>query len=193
MALLDLPLREFLDEVTAEGRTPGGGSVAALVTAFAAGLLAKVARASGATWPEAPGIAAQAESLVARSAPLVQAAADQYEAALQARAQSGEGQAARLDLELGQAYAKAAEPPLEIARTASDVAFLALTVAQNGDLALRADAVTAALLAAAAARAAAELVAVNLTAAADDPRVLEAAKAAEEAARAAEAARAVRE
>src|SRR5712691_7330238 len=187
MALLDLPLREFLDEVTAEGRTPGGGSVAALVTAFAAGLLAKVARASGATWPEAPGIAAQAESLVARSAPLVQAAADQYEAALQARAQSGEGQAARLDLELGQAYAKAAEPPLEIARTASDVAFLALTVAQNGDLALRADAVTAALLAAAAATAAAELVAVNLTAAADDPRVLEAAKAAEEAARAAEA------
>src|SRR5712691_2350847 len=99
MALLDLPLREFLDEVTAEGRTPGGGSVAALVTAFAAGLLAKVARASGATWPEAPGIAAQAESLVARSAPLVQAAAEQYEAALQARAQSGEGQAARPDRE----------------------------------------------------------------------------------------------
>ncbi len=193
MALLDLPLREFLDEVTAEGRTPGGGSVAALVTAFAAGLLAKVARASGATWPEAPGIAAQAESLVARSAPLVQVAADQYEAVLQARAQSGEGQGARLDFELGQAYANAAEPPLKIARTASDVAFLALTVAQNGDLALRADAVTAALLAAAAARAAAELVAVNLTAAADDPRVLEAAKAAEEAARAAEAARAVRE
>ncbi len=193
MALLDLPLREFLDEVTAEGRTPGGGSVAALVTAFAAGLLAKVARASGATWPEAPGIAAQAESLVARSAPLVQVAADQYEAVLQARAQSGEGQGARLDFELGQAYANAAEPPLKIARTASDVAFLALTVAQNGDLALRADAVTAALLAAAAARAAAELVAVNLTVAADDPRVLEAAKAAEEAARAAEAARAVRE
>src|SRR6266516_1212683 len=179
MALLDLPLREFLDEVTAEGRTPGGGSVAALVTAFAAGLLAKVARASGATWPEAPGIAAQAESLVARSAPLVQVAADQYEAVLQARAQSGEGQGARLDFELGQAYANAAEPPLK--------------VAQDGDLALRADAVTAALLAAAAARAAAELVAVNLTVAADDPRVLEAAKAAEEAARAAEAARAVRE
>lgn len=193
MALLDLPLREFLDEVTAEGRTPGGGSVTALVTAIAAGLLAKVARASGATWPEAPGIAAQAESLVSRSTPLVQAAADQYEAALRARAQSGEDQGARLDFELGQAYASAAEPPLEIARTASDVAFLALTVAQNGDLALRADAVTAALLAAAAARAAAELVAVNLTAAADDPRVLEAAKAAEEAARAAEAARAVRE
>ena len=193
MALLDLRLREFLDEVGAEGRTPGGGSVAALVTAISAGLLAKVARASGATWPEAAGIAAQAECLRDRSAPLVQADADQYEAALRARGQGGEGQGARLDFALGQAYAKAAEPPMEIARAASDVALLALTVAQNGDRALYADAVTAALLAAAAAKAAAELVAVNLTASSDDPRVLEAAKAAEEAARAAEAARAVRE
>ena len=193
MALLDLSLREFLDEVGAEGRTPGGGSVAALVTAISAGLLAKVARASAATWPEAAGIAAQAESLRDRSAPLIQADSDQYEAALRARGQSGEGQGARLDFALGQAYAKAAEPPLEIARAASDVALLALTVAQNGDRALYADAVTAALLAAAAAKAAAGLVAVNLTASSNDPRVLEAAKAAEEAARAAEAARAVRE
>jgi formiminotetrahydrofolate cyclodeaminase len=193
MALLDLRLREFLDEVGAEGRTPGGGSVAALVTAISAGLLAKVARVSGATWPEAAGIAAQAESLRDRSARLIQADSDQYEAALRARGQSGEGQGARLDFALGQAYAKAAEPPLEIARAASDVALLALTVAQNGDRALYADAVTAALLAAAAAKAAAELVAVNLTASSNDPRVLEAAKAAEEAARAAEAARAVRE
>ena len=46
MALLDLRLREFLDEIAAEGRTPGGGSAAALVTAIAAGLLAKVARGS---------------------------------------------------------------------------------------------------------------------------------------------------
>jgi formiminotetrahydrofolate cyclodeaminase len=182
MALLDLRLREFLDEVGAEGRTPGGGSVAALVTAISAGLLAKVARVSGATWPEAAGIAAQAESLRDRSARLIQADSDQYEAALRARGQSGEGQGARLDFALGQAYAKAAEPPLEIARAASDVALLALTVAQNGDRALYADAVTAALLAAAAAKAAAELVAVNLTASSNDPRVLEAAKAAEEAA-----------
>jgi len=73
------------------------------------------------------------------------------------------------------------------------VAQLAIVVAESGNPALRADAVTAALLAAAAASAAAELVAVNLTASASDPRVLEAAKLAEEAARAAEATRAVRE
>jgi formiminotetrahydrofolate cyclodeaminase len=193
MELLDLRLREFLDALAGEGRTPGGGSVAALVTAMAAGLLAKVARGSVDTWPEAAGIAAQAESLRARAAPLAQADAEQYEAALLARGQSGEGQGARQDFALGQAYAKAAEPPLQIAQAASDVAQLALTVAQNCDAALWADAVTAALLAAAAAKAAAELVAVNLTASADDRRVLEAAKVAEEAARAAEAARAVRE
>ena len=193
MELLDLRLRDFLDEIAGEGRTPGGGSVAALVTARAAGLLAKVARGSTDTWPDAAGIAAQAESLRARAAPLAQADAEQYEAAVLARGQSGEGQGARQDFALGQAYAKAAEPPLQIARAAGDVAQLALTVAQSGDAALWADAVTAALLAAAAAKAAAELVAVNLTASAGDRRVLEAAKVAEEAARAAEAARAVRE
>jgi methenyltetrahydrofolate cyclohydrolase len=192
MALLDLRLREFLDEIAAEGRTPGGGSAAALVTAIAAGLLAKVARGSGDAWPDAAGIAAQAECLRDRATPLAQADAEQYEAALRARAET-EDQGERRDFALGQAYAKAAEPPLQIVRAANDVAQLAIVVAESGNPALRADAVTAALLAAAAASAAAELVAVNLTTSAGDPRVLEAAKLAEEAARAAETARAVRE
>ena len=193
MALLDLPLREFLDEIAAEGRTPGGGTAAAVVTAIAAGLLAKVARGSGDTWADAAGIAAQAECLRDRATPLAQAVAEQYEAALQVRAETGDEQGERRDFALGRAYAKAAEPPLQIARAANDVAQLAIDVAEGGNPALRADAVTAALLAAAAASSASELVAVNLTASADDPRVLGAAKVAEEAARAAEAARAVRE
>jgi formiminotetrahydrofolate cyclodeaminase len=66
------------------------------------------------------------------------------------------------------------------------VAVLSVTVAQNGDPGLRADAVVAAALAAGAARAAAELVAVNLTASADDERVLRARRLADEAARSAE-------
>ena len=193
MALLDLRLREFLDEIAAKGRTPGGGSAAALVTAIAAGLLAKVARGSGDSWPEAAGIAAQAECLRDRATPLAEAAAEQYEAALRVREETGGEPGERRDFALGQAYAKAAEPPLQIVRAASDVAQLAIAVAENGEPALRADAVVAALLAAAAAKAAAELEAVNLTASASDPRVLEAAKLAEDAARAAEAARAARE
>jgi formiminotetrahydrofolate cyclodeaminase len=193
MGLLDLRLREFLDEMAAEGRTPGGGSAAALVTAIAAGLLAKVARSSGDSWPDAAGVAAQAECLRDRATPLAEAAAKQYEAALRAREETGGEPGERRDFALGQAYAKAAEPPLQIVRAASDVAQLAIAVAENGEPALRADAVVAALLAAAAAKAGAELVAVNLTASASDPRVLEAAKLAEDAARAAEAARAARE
>jgi methenyltetrahydrofolate cyclohydrolase len=186
MALLDLRLREFLEEVASEKRTPGGGSVAALVTAAAAGLLAKVARASSDTWPEARGIAAQAESLRDRVAPLAQLDAEEYEAALQARSDVGEEPGERRDFALGRAYARAAEPPLQIVEAAADVAVLSVSVAQHGNPSLRADAVAAAALAAGAARAAAELVAVNLTASADDERVLRARRLADEAARAAE-------
>ena len=193
MALLDLRLREFLDEIAAEGRTPGGGSAAALVTAIAAGLLAKVARGSTGLWPDAAGVAAQAECLRDRATPLAQADAELYDAALRARTETDHEQGERRDFALGRAYAKAAEPPLQIVQATNDVAQLAIAVAESGNPALRADAVTAALLAAAAASAGAELVAVNLTASASDPRVLEAAKLAEEAARAAETARAVRE
>jgi methenyltetrahydrofolate cyclohydrolase len=191
MALLDRSLREFLDDVAAAGRTPGGGSAAALVTALAAALLAKIARTSTA-WPDSRGIAAQAESLRDRAAPLAQADAEEYEAAFQAREDEGEvGE--RRDFALGRAYARAAEPPLQIARAAADVAELAVVVARNGDPAFHADAVIAALLAAAAASSAAELVGVNLTTSARDERVREAGRLAESAARAAEEARAARE
>jgi formiminotetrahydrofolate cyclodeaminase len=191
MALLDRSLREFLDDVAARGRTPGGGSAAALVTALAAALLAKIARTSTA-WPESRGIAAQAESLRDRAAPLAQADAEEYEAALRAREDEGGQAGERRDFALGRAYARAAEPPLQIARAAADVAELAVVVARNGDPAFHADAVTAALLAAAAASSAAELVGVNLTASARDERVREAGRLAESAARAAEEARAAR-
>jgi len=192
MALLDRSLREFLDDVAARGRTPGGGSAAALVTALAAALLAKIARTSTA-WPESRGIAAQAESLRGRAAPLAQVSAEEYEAALQAREDEGGLAGERRDFALGRAYARAAEPPLQIVRAAADVAELAVVVARNGDPAFHADAVIAALLAAAAASSAAELVGVNLTASARDERVREAERLAESAARAAEEARAARE
>lgn len=175
--MLELRLDDFLDQVASANRTPGGGSVAALVTAAAAGLLAKVARASTGTWSEARGVAAQAEALRDRIAPVAEVNAEAYEAAL---ATQGD------DFELGRAYARAAEPPLRIVEAAADVALLSAIVARCGEASLRADAVTAAALAAGAARAAAELVAVNLTASPSDERVLRARKLAREAAGAAE-------
>lgn len=115
-------------------------------------------------------------------APLAQLDADEYEAALHARAEEGTS-GERRDYELGRAYARAAEPPLKIVEAARDVAALAVTVAQHCDPSVRADAVAAGTLAAASARAASELVAVNLTAAADDERVVRARTLALEAAR----------
>lgn len=186
MNLLDLSLRDFLDELAADGRTPGGGSLAALVTAAAAGLLTKVARASRNDWPEAAGVAAQAEALRDRAAPLAQIDADQYEAALRSLDGEGEASGDRRDFDVGRAHARAAEPPLRIVEAATDVAQLSVLVARNGDPALRADAAAAGALAAAAARAAAELIAVNLTASAEDERVVRARALAEHAAGAAD-------
>lgn len=165
--------------------------MAAVVTAAAAGLLVKVARSSRDDWPEAAGIAAQAEALRDRAAPLAQRDADEYEAALRAQGDDSAEAGERRDFALGRAFARAAEPPLEIAAIAADVARLSVTVVERGEPALRADAVAAALLAAAAAATAAELVAVNLTASEGDKRVLAARRLAEEAAQAAEEARAV--
>ena len=190
MSLLDLPLGKVLDEIAARGRTPGGGSVGALVTAAAAGLLAKVARSSGDAWADAPGIAAQAEALRDRAAALAQTDADEYEAALRAQGDDSHEPGERRDFALGRAFARAAEPPIEIAAIAADVSRLSVTVAERGDPALRADAVAAALLSAAAAATAAELVAVNLTASESDKRVLHARRLADDAAEAADEARA---
>src|SRR5262249_38791454 len=115
----------------------GGGPFAARVTAAAAMLLADIARASAPTWSEAGGVAAQAESLPARTSPLADLSAEAYAAAL-----SAEGG----DFEVGRAYAKAVEPPLRIAEAAADVVELAAYVAENADPARRADAVSAGLV-----------------------------------------------
>jgi len=162
----------------------GGGPLAALATASAAELLASIARASTNNWADARGVAAQAESLRDRAAPLAGLSAEAFERAL--GADGG-------DYEVGRAYAHAVEPPLQIAEAAADVAQLAALVAECGDPRRRADAVSAGLVAAGCARAAAELVAVNLTVSANDERVRRANLLADDAARTAEAARAARE
>jgi formiminotetrahydrofolate cyclodeaminase len=162
----------------------GGGPLAALVTASAAELLARIARASKDEWAEGAGVAAQAESLRDRVTPLAELATQAYDQAIGA---------AGGDYEFGRAYARAAEPPLLIAEAAADVTELAALVAQHADPALRADAVAAGLVAAGCARAAAELVAVNLTVSANDERVRRAELLAEGAARAADVARTARE
>lgn len=171
--LLDLPLREFLDRLAAEEPSPAGGSAAALGVAMGAALIAKVAKAS-AGWPEAGAVVAQAERLRRRTAPLAQSDADVYEEALAALHLPEQLEPEVRDMALGQVLARAAEIPLVIAEAGADVACLAAEVADRGAPERRGDAIAAALIGEAAARAAANLVAINLTVAPDDERVLRA-------------------
>jgi methenyltetrahydrofolate cyclohydrolase len=165
-AYLDLTVAEWLGELAASRGAPGGGSMLGLAVATAAAVLAMAARVS-----EDGGLAAQADALRARSAPLAQLDADAYEEALAVRDAAEALRADRRDWEIGQAFARAAEPPLEIARVAADVAGLAEAIAADGHPRVRADAIAAAALAAGAARGAVALVSVNLTMVDGDPRV----------------------
>jgi formiminotetrahydrofolate cyclodeaminase len=143
--------------------------------------------AAAAVWP-AGGAAAQAEALRARAAPLAEKDARVYEEAL-AALEAAAGADDRENWQIGRALALAAEPPLEIATLACDVAQLAAEVSHHTNHQVRPDALAAASLAAACARGAAGLVEVNLTATPDDPRVLRARSLAADAAAAADAAR----
>ena len=164
---LDLSVTTFLDGLAARERAPGGGSAAALTVAFAAGLVAMVARSSRDVWDDAPGIAAQALTLQDRASSLTHTDAEAWDdalAALRAAADPTEsgGNGARGDFELERKLERAAAIPLEIAELGADTAVLAAHAGEHGDLAYRADAAAAAALAAGGARAAAHLVEVNL-------------------------------
>jgi len=169
--LLDLSIREFAEQL-ANGRTAaGGGSAAAVVLAISAGLAGMAARASRDAWEGAPGAMAQADALRARVLPLVEADAEVYAEALETLRTRDELEPGERDEAICQALSRAAEVPLAIAEAGYDVAELATAIAELGGEEVRGDAAVAAVLAAAGARAAANLVEINLAAARDDERV----------------------
>ncbi len=168
---LELRLGDLLDEIAERTPAPGGGSVAAIAVAMAAGLVEMAARFSDGHWDDAPGIAAQAGILRERAAPLAQADAEAYLRALEAFRLPKADRSAERDAAIGRALEQAASVPLEIAAVAADVAIVASGLAERGNPNLRGDAASAAALAAAAGRAAANLVAINLGAGPEDPRV----------------------
>ena len=180
--LLGLTLRDWLQGLAARGPAPGGGSAAAFTAATAASLVGMTARLSADSWPDARGAAAQADALCARLAGLAQADAEAYSESLERLARAEEVPDERRDFELGEALSQAAATPLAIAETAADVAVLAAEAADRGEPKVRADAESAAALAAAAAHVAARLVEVNLVTLPADARVEKAKAAAETAA-----------
>jgi formiminotetrahydrofolate cyclodeaminase len=179
-ARLDRSLDDFLDEIASPDLLPGGGFVAAIAVAMAAGLVAMVARRSLEVWPEASGAVAQAESLRTRITPLAELNASAYaEAVAVLRDRAASVAPDRRDETIAAALDRAAGVPLQIGEAAADVGALAALLVERGEGSLRADAAAAALLAQAGARAAATLVEVNLGTTSTDERVSQARSAAE--------------
>jgi len=162
--MLEMRICDLLDEVGSDSPLPGAGSVAALSTAMAAGLLEMAARRSAANWPEAVTVFETAAALRARAAALGPANAAAYEAARQGLVDARERGPLADSESLGSAMLRAADVPLLIAEVAAEVASLADAALDRVDPDVRADVVGAAALSAAAARAAAHLVEVNLVA-----------------------------
>ena len=152
----------FLDRIASEQAAPGGGAAAATAVAMAAGLVGMSARLSHDKLDDSAALAARADALRARAAPLAQADARAYGRVLEAyRMPKNEDPRARRE-EIANALSAAAEIPLEVAEIAAEVASLGVGLAENGNANLKGDSIAATLLAEAGARSAAVLVAINL-------------------------------
>jgi methenyltetrahydrofolate cyclohydrolase len=171
VAIQDLTVQELCETIAAQTSAPGGGSVAAIVTAFGASLTAMAARFATEQWEDAPGAVAQAEALRARVLPLAEEDAMAYESFLLARRMSEDFDPQVRDAAIGEALSRAADVPLAIAEAALDVASLAAELVERGNPNIRGDAATAVLLSEAAVRATANLVEVNLATREGDARV----------------------
>ncbi len=160
MNYLDQSLENFLDSVASSEPTPGGGAVAAVAVALAAGLAGMAARLSAGHL--AAGLAEQAEHLRQRVAPLAQEDANAYVRFLATYRSPENGDDPKNRRErVRTALSGAIDVPLAIAETGAEVAEVAALLARKGNPNLKGDAIAAALLAEAGVRAAAELVKIN--------------------------------
>jgi formiminotetrahydrofolate cyclodeaminase len=135
-----------------------------------------VARSSRDSWPEAAGVAAQAQVIRDRAVTLAQTDGKVWQDALSALAdaQIGRDSDERRDFRLEGKLERAAAAPLEIAELGADAAALAALAGERGDATYRGDASAAAALAVGGARAAAHLVQVNLGVRPGDARLVRA-------------------
>ena len=166
---LDLPLGEFLDLVASGNPAPGGGSVAAVAVALAAGLSGMAARLSAGQLPDADGLTERADAARLRVAPLARIDAESYGRVLDAyREPDSETRRERVS----DALSGATDVPLAVAEVGNEVAGIAARLVEEGNTNLVGDAITALLLAEAGVRAAVTLVEINLSSAnLDDDRL----------------------
>lgn len=157
----------LLDGLASDRPVPASGSATAAVIAMASALLEKVARLSIAKWVSADAAIEEAHALRLRAEELVEADANSYMTYVEARRSAKDVQGKARERAIAPARDATIEVPLAIARLAAETVELAEGLAEKGNPNLRADAMVAATLAAAAATAAARLVAVNLSGARD--------------------------
>jgi formiminotetrahydrofolate cyclodeaminase len=158
--LLCLPVRDFVAAVAAREPTPGGGAVAALTVALAAGLVAMAARFSDRHLHDGTDLAELADRLRDRAASLVEQDAQAYQAVRAASATQDTDPDARRE-RLKTAWLLAIDVPLHIARAGVAVADIGARVA-GGNPNLTGDVHTAIRLADAAVHSCAELVRINV-------------------------------
>lgn len=160
---LEQPLDGFLDSVASGKPAPGGGAVAAVAVALAAGLCSMAARLSADHLADAADLVERTERLRQRVAPLAQEDATAYGRVLAAYRTPDGGDPDGRRERVRRALSGAADVPLAIAETGATVAEMAARLAREGNPNLRGDAVAAALVAEAGTRAAAVLVEINMT------------------------------
>jgi formiminotetrahydrofolate cyclodeaminase len=167
---VDHRLGEFLDLVAKRQPAPGGGAVAAVTVSVAAALVAMAARFSVGRLDGAEAMVRDAERLRSRAADLADADADAYGAVIAAYAGSREEDEQRERIRA--ALTRATDVPVQVAQIGAETARLAGRLAVEGKRDVRGDAVTGLLLAEAATRSAAHLVAVNVRAGGGDDQHL---------------------
>ncbi len=160
-------LGDLLDDLATESLSPAASSVAAMNVAIAAALTAKSARRSAGELDSAVATAAQADSLRRRALLLVSLNTEAYErevatlSASAGRESGGEGGRDR-NLEIRDALTKTSDALVSLLQVACDVCVLADLVARRGRPGAQMDAAVAATQAEAGARAAMELIEINL-------------------------------
>lgn len=161
-AFLDVSVSSFLDAVASRQPAPGGGSVAAVTVALAAGLVTMAARLSEKL--EGNGeLVLTGERIRQRSAGLVDADARAYAQVLYTYRATRGGDPVDRRNRIRDALEAASLVPLEIAELGAQTVHLAVLLAERGNPNLRGDAVTAAYLAQSAVQSAAELVRINVS------------------------------
>ena len=153
MGIDDLAVADLLTQIAAGGLGLAAGAGCAVAAATGAALAESACRVSSGRWADAE---EAGDRLAGLRLELLALADDDAAAVTTAIGALRAGTAARV------AFAGAAAPPLALAEAAAEVAELAALTALHGKRAVRSDALAGSLLAESAARAAANLVAVDL-------------------------------